>query len=399
VSTIPAADVADLASLRVNSGGNPIVAWQDSASGRYEVYLRAWNGSAWAELASSASGTGLSASSQVARYPSLALESGGNPVVAWSDSGTGNPEIYLKRWTGTSWAEVGGSATVGGVSNKGAGVASSQQCSLALDGSNSPAIAWQAAVGPLGTFTLYFKRWNGSSWGELGGSATGSGVASPIVAAAPSLAVNTSGNPVIAWQDAGGGGIFLKLWNGSAWVELGGSATGGGISGALATASTVSLALDVSGNPTVAWQDGSSGKLQVYLKKWNGSSWVALGGSATTGGVSATTAVAQSPSLALDTSGNPYVTWSDSASGNLEIYLRYWNGSSWLELGGSATSGGVSSTVGASTNPSLGLDSSGNPSLAWTDTSSGKAEIYARRWNGASWVELAGSGSGSGLSQ
>jgi len=38
------------------------------------------------------------------------------------------------------------------------------------------------------------------------------------------------------------------------------------------------------------------------------------------------------------------------------------------------------------------------PVVAWDDTESGHDEVLLRRWNGATWEELAGSGSGNGVS-
>ncbi len=39
------------------------------------------------------------------------------PVVAWQDGAGGDQEIYLRRWNGTAWEELDGSASGGGVSN------------------------------------------------------------------------------------------------------------------------------------------------------------------------------------------------------------------------------------------------------------------------------------------
>jgi len=55
-------------------------------------------------------------------------------------------------------------------------------------------------------------------------------------------------------------------------------------------------------------------------------------------------------------------------------------GGTWVELGDSATGGGVSNDSGNSYWPSLFLDSSGNPVVAWYDNSSGNYEIYVKKW-------------------
>ena len=377
-----------------------MVAWQDNASGSFQVFLKRWDGVQWSELAGSAGSSGLSLSTQTGRSPTVATETGGNPVVAWSDNGPGNYEIYLRRWDGTQWASLGGSAAGGGVSNLGIGVGSSYNPSLALDGSNNPVLAWEMASTGLSIWSLYLKRWDGTQWVELGSSASGSGIANTGVGANPSVAVDATGNPVVAWQDGTSGNleIYLKRWDGTQWVELGGSASGGGVSNSAGFSENPSLVLDAAGNPIVAWNDGTPGNLEIYLKRWNGTAWVELGGSATGGGVSNTAGLSAGPSLALDSAGNPVVAWNDDTPGNLEIYLKRWNGTAWVELGGSATGGGISNTTGASDGPSLKLEPTGNPVVAWRDDTPGSSRIYLRRWNGTVWLELGGSASGGGLS-
>ena len=54
-----------------------------------------------------------------------------------------------------------------------------------------------------------------------------------------------------------------------------------------------------------------------------------------------------SPSLALDDAGEPVVAWMDRASGFWEIYVKRFDGASWVEVGaGSASGGGISAAAG-----------------------------------------------------
>jgi hypothetical protein len=84
-------------------------------------------------------------------------------------------------------------------------------------------------------------------------------------------------------------------------------------------------------------------------------------------------------------------------SGNDEIYLKRWNGSAWEEIGGSASGGGVSAGPARSREPSLRLDSADRPAVSWTEETPSGARIYFRRSTGTAWEELAGPASGSGI--
>ncbi|MFN3484717.1 MAG: hypothetical protein ACK44W_04460 [Planctomycetota bacterium] len=202
---------------------------------------------------------------------------------------------------------------------------------------------------------------------------------------------------MLAWTSSAPG-IYLKRWNGASWEELGGSATGSGLDGAGFAVFTPSLALDGSGNPIVAWTHGTASAYAIYLKRWNGTAWEEIGGSASGFGISAPSTTAAEPSLVLDSSGRPVIAWSDSSSGNAEIYLKRWNGSSWEDLGGSASGGGISATPTPSREPSLRLDSADRPAVAWTEQLPSGSRIYFKRWNGTSWEDLGGSASGFGIS-
>lgn len=174
--------------------------------------------------------------------------------------------------------------------------------------------------------------------------------------------------------------IPLTVLANGGWSELGGSASGGGISNTPDSSRGTAIALDGLGRPVAAWKDMSSGRAQAYLKRWNGSAWVELGGSASGGGVSNTPEGSIGDlAMAIDGAGNPIVAW----AADREIRLLRWNGSAWVGQGGSGSGGGVSGTLGGSSEPSLALDAAGNPIVAWSETAAdplAESEIYLKHW-------------------
>lgn len=360
---------------------------------------------AWVELGGSGTGGGVSHTGGSSNYPSLAIDASGKPWVVWEELGGGGRAIFLRHWNGSAWVGLGGSDSGAGLSNS---PGSAQTPSLVLDSADRPVVAWSHNLG------IYVHRWDGTAWVPYGNSDTGLGLAGGESAFSPKIRLDAADRPVVLWQQnpstTGGGPpppsqIYVKRWNGTSWEELGGSATGGGISNAGAFAETPDLAVDAAGNPVAAWSHAETfgNGLQIYVKRWNGVSWVDYGGSGTGTGMSGSGSSGSSPSAAIDTFGNPVIAWHEynlSASPFGEIYLRRWDGSSWVEIGGSATAGGVSAAGGAGARfASLKLDASNHPTIAWqngpvytTD------EIYVRRWNGTGWVEAAGSATGVGVS-
>ena len=374
--------------VAVAQDGSVYVAWSDNSGGDEEIYVKRWNGGSWQAVGSgSASGGGISNNSGQSKWAAIAVAADGTPYVAWRDWSSGKGQIYVRRWNGSQWQEVGsGSAAGGGISDSSADSGRAPSIAIGLDG--TPYVAWRDYDGSRGQ--IYVKRWNGSQWTEVGNhSAHGGGISNNNAnSVRPSIAVAPDAKPVVAWMDYSanedGAEIYVRRWNGSIWEEIGsGSATGGGISKNNGDSHAPWIAIAPDGMPFISWHDNSSGDYEIYVRRWNGTAWAEVGsGSAQGGGISNNSGDSLQACLDIASDGTPYVVWYDISGGDAEIYVRYWNGSSWSEAGtGSASGGGVSSNNGASSLPELAVSPSGVPYVAWGDDSSGNYEIYIKMWS------------------
>ena len=347
-------------SLVINNSGNPVIGWESGDSLGALIHVTQWNGTGWEAI-----GVNLSAgSSGVNLHPSLRINKSGNPVIAWDGENSENYEIYLKQWNGSTWEQLGGSASDGGIGN-------GQYPSLTINNSGNPVVAWYNE-----NTNIYLKQWNDSSWEELGGSASNGGIGNGYFYGI-SLAINSLGYPIVVWGT--GSEIYLKQWNGSNWEGLGGSSSGGGIGSGYTD--TESLAINNAGYPVVAWINSTSEGKRIYLKQWNGTTWEELGGSASDKGVSGSIGEIVGISLDINDVGNPVVVWGYNINSyNREIYLKQWNGNEWEELDNSASEGGISNSSGLSMSPSIAINSSGNPVVAWSEESDLYSSIYIKQY-------------------
>lgn len=172
---------------------------------------------------------------------------------------------------------------------------------------------------------VWARRIRLCAWSEFTewGSASGGGVSQTAnPSEMPSVATDPWGHPVLAWVDKSE--IYVKRWTGSAWEEVGaGSASGGGISNTEGSSNTPSLALDPMGSPAVvAWRDSSSGRHEIYVKRFDGTTWTELEGSASGGGVSRSGASSLSPALTIDAHNRVCVAWSEYGHKAHQILLR-----------------------------------------------------------------------------
>jgi len=372
--------------IGIDSSGNPVVAWLDCSHGNEAIYVKRWDGTAWVELGNlSASGEGLiSHNNGFPKSPSLIMDNYGNPVIAWQDFSSGNYEIYVKRWMGGKWVAMGkNSFSGGGISNT---PGDSYNPCLATDNSGNIIAAWQDKS--MGTYEVYVKRWNGKKWVELGkSSASGGGISSNVDDSEnPSVGICNLRNIVVAWNDWSPQNyeIYVKEWNGKKWGNMGiGSSYGGGISDNLGGSQHSVVAMDKSGNPVIAWHDWTNG-IKIYGKRWDGDKWADMGtNSAAGGGISSNPGASYCPTMVMDGDDRIVLAWHDYTPGNnnSEIYVRYWTGVRWFPLGENADSGGgISNNPGESQNARLARDKSGNIMIAWQDNTSGNFEIYVKRW-------------------
>jgi len=219
--------------------------------------------------------------------------------------------------------------------------------SLAIDSLGNPHIAYYDHTMDL----LKHAYWNGLSWTS---EEVDSGTSGPYC----SLALDSLDRPHIAYiMGHGGGSLKYAYWNGVSWVMPSIPAIGG--------IAHVTLALSDSDLPHIAFYDALSGDLRHAY--WDGSSW-----DVTT--VDWYGLVGVAPSLALDSLGNPHISYVNHSDRGLKY--AHWDGLQWMV-----------ETVDASVSlqefqTSLGLDSSDLPHMAYADT-----ETYVRyaRWDGFAW--------------
>ena len=257
---------------------------------------------------------------------------------------------------------------------------------------------------PAATATLPANLPTAGIWVPLAGDPGSSLAQAGTTGMGTSIAISGD-TRYVAWVDSRSGvnAVYVAAQTGSAWSELAGSAEQGGVSGVVETASNPTLALLADGTPIVAWtvqtQTGTDIQLAKYSATANGGAggWVALGTSLSAGGLSGT---GHATAAQLVIVGNmPVVAWLDTSSGVANVYAKEFNGTSWVALGSGAASGsGV--TASATAIPSFSLATDGaNVALAWTQPSGAGSQIYLKQESNGAWSSLGGSASGGGLSK
>lgn len=304
-----------------SNGTATAVAYIETNGGNIGIRVKKWNGTTWTNVG------GL----LQANHPTLALDSSGNPVVAWLGSCNGGRDygIFVRRWNGSSWVNVGSGLPYCSDIHV-------VNVSLALDRSGNPALAFNTDGIRAGSLDVYVIRFDGAAWVSFGQANSPTDDYSTV----PSLALTSSGNPVVAFQqynDGQGWNIRVKRWNGSSWVSyyssVGGFGGGPLDKNEVYNAYEPSLALDKNNWPVVTWYEELGGNsLNVYVKRWNGVTWTQVG----TGPLDVTPFnTAYAPSVGVDTDNNPTVAWTEynNAFESMDIFVKHWTGSAWSFVG------------------------------------------------------------------
>ena len=365
-----AGDVGQYSSIALNAAGNPAISYYDQTN--KDLNYASWDGSRWAI-------TTVDRIGDVGKYSSLALDNSGKPRISYYDQTNG--DLKYASWDGSRWVIT----TVDGTNyKKGSNwdgdhgrykdkfITVGMYSSLALDSSGNPRISYYDQTNG----DLKYASWDGSRWviTTVDGTDYKEGSnwdgdhgryedKSTNVGAYSSLALDSSGKPRISYYDQTNGDLKYASWDGSRWVITTIDGTNykkgsnwdkdhGRYEDKFITVGMYSsLALDSSGNPRISYYDQTNGDLKY--SSWDGSRWVI----STADSIKD---VGEYSSLELDVRSDPRISYYDATNANLKFAA--WN---------RTTSQWVTETVDSSkrvgTYTSLALDSLGNPRISYYD--------------------------------
>ena len=383
-----------------SSGSSLYVAWSEVGSPYNasdiawpHIYVDQYTGGSWNHLGSSFQSVSSSAIKE-AHSPSLAVI-GGVPWSSWyeSDNAGNFAAVYAKSWDGAS-AWNGGAVGVNSASTR-----LFQGQSQIIGVGTVPHVAVLEVdkdVSPQRTFA-YVKSWDGTGW-----TMKGAALNKKLGAGSTALSVSIAGdgtNPYAAWSEYmhsanNGSGydndtnpqIYVSQWNGTQWVAMGGSLNIDPSNWAY----DPSIAF-LNGSLYVAWTERTpTGNAQLYVKTWNGTGWSLVGAGALNRAPGA--GWAYHPSLIADAASNTlYLGWVEQLAlgQKAQVYISRYSGGSWSSLGGSLN---VDPIRGSAQRVSLGVYN-GQPVAAWGEVNMGALrQIYVKQWFGSSWTLLPGLG-------
>jgi hypothetical protein len=251
---------AAVPSLAAAADGTLTLAYFEFESPSSNVVVKRWDGSSWQLL-----GDVLDINpSRNAVFPSLVVDGSGNAIVAWYEDRAGDlsRNLYVKRWTGTTWEQLGTSLNINERER-------ADTFSLAVDKNNRPVVAFSEFDQASGSNNVHVKRWNSGSWEQLGTMVDNVETQRAIY---PSVVVDTANEISLVWYEAicqsvspcnENDSVYLARWDGTAWQQF-------GIQDADARREAYYPSLTVdSGVPVFAWIEGQTNQYQIFVKQYS----------------------------------------------------------------------------------------------------------------------------------
>ncbi|AKQ63209.1 hypothetical protein A176_000121 [Myxococcus hansupus] len=267
---------------------------------------------------------------RAAGRPAVAMDAEHSAVVAIADASlvplslpaSFGDWMVVHRQSGETWSRMGNPFPLGiqvQVSNP----------SLALDSEGNPMVAFLQRIWGQSRRTLEVYRWTSSEWVPMGSSLNAPDGAEVHDAA---LVVDSEGRPVVAWGASDG--IHVARWEAETWQPLGEVQREGIASEARIVTHAPAISADGSGGIFLAWAEAetSTNRSGLYVRHWIGQSWVPVGGRLLRAS-DPTVFEAEEPSIATTPDGRPVVVWAErNAFANplqQEVVVARWSGTSW----------------------------------------------------------------------
>ncbi|GMA16501.1 hypothetical protein [Deinococcus metallilatus] len=272
----------------------------------------------------------------------------------------------------TAWRQAGGTwQALGGVLNYDRPRPISN-LNLAMDERGAPILVWNENYGD--NDVVVFRAFLNGNWTDWRTRYLGDDL--PYAARTRAVAARR-GEPVLAWGESlrrpYGSRLTVRTWDEQAKVWTRSEP----FNDIRAFSRTPALALDRAGQPVVAWLQGDVLSSNVYVKRGTGEGWEALGGALNR---HPNTYVA-STRLVLDAQERPIVAWLEDVSGQDGLFASRWDGQTWVPLGGRIGAGSASA-------PSLAVDPQGRPVVAWVEERGGMGHVNLARWDNQVWQDL-----------
>jgi len=316
----------------------------------------------------------ISPDGQPAKNPQMAINSTGIGLVVWEQSDGANSLIYKAEFVNGAWTKT---KVTDHISPEGG---DAYYPRVAINDNGDAIIVWVQHDGA--NYRIYKSERNNWIWTHpvgLDDSISPAGTDANY----PRVAMNTSGDAVIVWEQSDGAfyQIFKSERTNGLWIHPGAASVNISPDGQNAYYPVVSM--DESGDAIVAWEQSDGANWQIFKSERRYGMWVnplSIGDN-----ISPNFEDAYYPQTAMNDSGQAIITWEQRDGFRYQIFMSVFSNGAWVHPAGLTDN--ISPDAGNAYYPQVALNDSGNAVITWEqELDSGIVRIYKSELRNKIWT-------------
>ena len=342
--------------IAIDANGNALAVWMQSDGTRDNIWSNRYSaGTGWGTAAL------IETDNAGAYNPQIAIDANGNALAVWKQSDGTRDNIWSNRYTaGTGW----GTAVL--IETDNAGTAAFPK--IAMDANGNALVVWRQFDGTRDN--IWSNRYtDGTGWGtaaliETDNAASASG---------PQIAIDTNGNALAVWQQAGGTGE--SIWSNRYTAGIGWG-TAAVIQINAGPAYSPQIAIDASGNALAVWWQSGGTRLNIWSNRYSAGTGWGTAALIETDNAGMFSNPPFSPEIAFDATGNALAVWLAPDGTRSNIWSnRYTAGTGWGTAALIETD-----NVGNAGRPQIVIDANGNALAVWQQYDGTRDNIWSNRF-------------------
>ncbi len=377
----PDGSSASIADLDMDNLGNAIIVWRQSDGADMQLFLSEYRSGVWSHPTDSANDY-FTISGSLASSAKVSMSDNGNAVLAWQQrDGSNQYQVFKSEYKSGSWIHPSSLSDAISLSGYNSFLTSAD-----MNSSGGALIAWYMDTASDG---LIMVADNFSGNWQYPSSSSEHISADERIAIAPSVAMNDSGEVVVAWSQFDGSHyqIFKSEFREGSWIHP--STIADSISFAGENTARPNVSINNSGETIIVWGQSNGSFNQVFISEYRNASWthpLSLNDHISTDGGHASIQHSGIKPI-LNDDGDAVIAWTqNNGAGEYHVYLSensdgVWthpaNLSTYISPAGTSASGAV--------DVSYSMVENGGVILAWTSNNGSKSQVYMSERRSGVW--------------
>ena len=362
--------------IAMGDNGDAVVVWAQMTGGVTQAFMSDYRNGVWTHPADLSDY--ISPGTTYVSYPQAAMDENGNTLLVWYQSDGSFRQIYVSEYRGGAWTHPAGLSD--NISNDGP---DSEYAQVAMSDNGEAIIVWSQRDGSA-VRQIFKSEYRGGTWTHPA-SLTENISPDGQDAFYPQVAMDDSGNAIIAWMQSDGTAdqAFMSEYRSGTWThpaDLTDSFSPDGQDTQIPR-----VAMDNDGKAVIVWAQHDGSEEQIYLSESRSGTWSHPADLTDT--ISTSGGEAEFPRLSMDDDGNTVVVWHQHDGVSNQIFMSEYRGGAWTHPADLSDSISPDGTDAQYTH--VTLSDHGNAVATWHQFEGSQNAIFKSEYHDGAWTHPA----------